>query len=141
MNERGKITYNNGQEWIIFDGEYYYPKGLQRGINNIFKLDNTCNNELKDCLNYFSNRKDYVQNIIYIKLQRFINEESIDNFALQGIQLINSNNTIMMKDIDYNNFACTYIRNIIRNDLLHLYKQKEVVKTRLFNKFLEQIAM
>jgi hypothetical protein len=141
MNERGKITYNNGQEWIMFKDEYYYPKGLQRGINTIFKIENNCNEELKECLSYFENRKDYVQNIIYIKLQRFTSEESINEFTMQGLKLINENNTIKMKDIDYNEFACTYIKNIVRNELLHLFKQKEAVKNCLFNNFLKQIAM
>jgi hypothetical protein len=140
MNEKGKITYNNGKEWIMFKGEYYYPKGLQRGINTIFKVDNTCSDEMKECLSYFENRKDYVQDVIYIKLQRFTSEESINAFALQGIKLINKN-SIKMKDIDYNSFACNYIRNIVRNDLLKLFKQKEIVKTHLFEKFLEQIII
>lgn len=141
MNERGKITYNNGQEWIMFDDEYYYPKGLQRGINTIFKIENNCNNEIKECLSYFENRKDYVQDIISIKLQRFISEEGINEFTKQGIKLISSNNEIKMKDIDYNEFACNYIKNIVRNELLHLFKQKEVVKIHLFDKFLKQIAI
>ena len=129
MNKGSVYLMTSIDKWINYGGEYYYNKELTDGINQILKVGSfeCISNDMNDCLNYFRNNKELVARIVWKRLIPFKELKSVNKILKEEIARISpkakENNLIDKFELD--GFADSYIINIVRVDLLKLFKELE----------------
>lgn len=129
MNKGSVYFITSIDKWINYGGEYYYSEELTYGINQILKVGSFegISNDMNNCLNYFRNNKELVARIIWKRLTPFKELKSANIILKQEIARISpkAKENNLIDKFELNGFADSYIRNIVRIDLLKLFKELE----------------
>lgn len=130
-------------KWINYGGEYYFNEELNRGVNQILNVGSfeCISNDMNNCLNYFKNNKELVARIVWKKLIPFKNLKSANEILKEEIARISpkarENNLIDKFELE--GFADSYIKHIVRMDLLELFKKLEQSNKSIIENFIEGV--
>jgi hypothetical protein len=130
-------------KWINYGGEYYYNKELTDGINQILNVGSfeCISNDMNNCLNYFKNNKELVARIVWKRLIPFKKLESANEILKHEIVRISlkakKNNLIDKFELE--GFADSYIKYIVRMDLLELFKKIEESNKDVIENFINEL--
>lgn len=144
MNKGSVYLITSIDKWINYGGEYYYNECLSRGVNQILNVGSfeCISKDMNDCLNYFRNNKELVAKIVWKRLVPFKKLKSAQEILKEEIARISpkakENNLIDKFELD--EFADSYIRNIVRVDLLKLFKELENNNKNIIEKFIGAIG-
>ena len=132
-------------KYINYGGTYYYSKELTNGVNQILNVGSfeCISNDMNNCLNYFRNNKKLVARIVWERLIPFKKLESANETLRQEIARISpkskENNLIDKFELD--GFADNYIKNIVRMDLLKLFKELEDNNKSIIENFIDKLGV
>lgn len=125
-----------------FDSEYFYNTGLTDGITNI--LDKNAftyeDKEMLDCIYYFNSRRGFVMRLVKERLTPFKDIKLANNFLRGEAKRLHS--TVTNENVHLLNigeFASSYLRNTVRNDLLEVYQEIRNCATKLEENFLAKL--
>ena len=143
MNKGSVYLITDIDKYMNYGGTYYYSKQLTEGVNQILNVGSfeCISNDMNNCLNYFRNNKKLVARIIWQRLVPFKKLESANEILKHEIARISpkakENNLIDKFELD--GFADSYIKNIVRMDLLKLFKELEASNKGIIENFIEEL--
>ena len=120
------IQYSFGK-FIKFEGDYFYNKELQEGVNNILFPDEfTSTEEFRTAIKYFKQFQDskVIVKLIARYIENFKDKNKVDELLKQ--EVLKCFNGIIEKDfekynINLSRFADVYITRKIRQNILEAY--------------------
>lgn len=127
---RGWLVFNYNNKMVEFEENYCCQRGLQEGLNCILKPERDCSIEMKECIDYFNNNINFVIKLLKIKLNNFKDEDTLKTMILQ---LANKNKIL---DVDLDKIAKKYIIEVIRSELLKVYRQIKQINCVICDRYL-----
>lgn len=85
---------------------------------------------MKECINYFNNNINFVIKLLKIKLNNFKDEDTLKEMILQ----VANKNKIL--DVDLDKIAKKYIIEVIRSELLKVYRQIKQINCVICDRYL-----
>lgn len=144
MDKGSVYLMTNIDKWINYGGEYYYSKELINGVNQILNVGSfeCISNDMNNCLNYFKNNKELVARIVWKRLIPFKKLKSANEILKQEIARISpkAKENDLIDKFELEGFADNYIKNVVRVDLLKLFKELEVNNKSIIENFINKIG-